>query len=205
MTLAAVRRARCPRCERPVVDCLCPWIVPIANDVPVLVLQHPREARQAKGSTRLLALSLARCRVEVGERFDAAVLGGVPSWLLYPAYPALPRSLADAPPPAAPAADHQLVVLDATWRKSRRMLFEHPWLATLPRCSLTELPASRYAAIRRAEAADQRSTLEATCLALQQLEDAAPRYAPLLQAFEGFVAQQQRWRATPGVPCSVRG
>lgn len=180
-------RVHCDRCLRPQVDCLCRWITGVDNQLPVLVLQHPLEARQAKGSARLLCLSLARCRLVVGDRFDEAVLDGMPSLLLYPGAPA-------ADPPDRQPAPGQLVVLDATWRKSRRMLFEHPWLAALPRLSLTQPPPSRYAALRRAEGAQQRSTLEATCLALQQIEGEAPRYAPLLQAFDGFVAQQQRWR-----------
>lgn len=183
-------RARCGRCERPQVDCLCHWIRPVDNPVPVLVLQHTLEVHQAKGSARLLQLSLSRCRVVVGPPWDEGVLAnpaGRPSLLLYPATPG--EAVA-----AAPAGlDHQLVVLDATWRKSRRMLFEQPWLRALPRLALHAPPPSRYT-IRRAERPDQRSTLEATCLALAQLEDDDARYAALLQAFDGFVAQQRRWQ-----------
>ncbi|MEG2033805.1 MAG: DTW domain-containing protein, partial [Janthinobacterium sp.] len=39
-------------------------------------------------------------------------------------------------------------------------------------------------------APDQLSTLEATCYALMQLEQGAERFAPLITAFDGFVAQQ---------------
>jgi DTW domain-containing protein YfiP len=187
-------RLRCSRCERPQVDCLCRWIRPVDNPVPVLVLQHRLEVHQAKGSARLLQLSLAHCRVVVGPPWDAGVLAnpaGRPSLLLYPATP--------GERVAAPPADtgHQLVVLDATWRKSRRMLFEHPWLRALPRLALQAPPPSRYTTLRRAERPGQRSTLEATCLALAQLEGDAARYAALLQAFDGFVEQQRQWRPAP--------
>jgi DTW domain-containing protein YfiP len=44
--------------------------------------------------------------------------------------------------------------------------------------------------IRKARGAHQLSTLEATCYALMQLEKDSAKYAPLLDAFNGFVAQQ---------------
>jgi DTW domain-containing protein YfiP len=51
-----------------------------------------------------------------------------------------------------------------------------------------EAPASLYR-IRKAHRPEQLSTLEATCYALMQLEGNAQKYAPLLQAFAGFVEQ----------------
>ena len=84
----------------------------------------------------------------------------------------------------------RLVVLDATWRKSRKMLHLNPLLRRLPRLSLEDVPASAYL-IRKAHKPGQLSTLEAACAALAQLEGDAGRYLPLLQAFDGFVAQQQ--------------
>src|SRR6185503_20191885 len=69
-----LRRPRCDRCALPLRTCVCALVVPARNDVDVLVLQHPDEAREAKGSARLLRLSLARCRVVVGEVFEAAAL-----------------------------------------------------------------------------------------------------------------------------------
>jgi DTW domain-containing protein YfiP len=84
----------------------------------------------------------------------------------------------------------RLVVLDATWRKSRKMLHQNPALQRLPRLALDEVPQSRYA-IRKAHAPGQLSTLEATCAALAQLEGDTTRWQPLLAAFDGFVAQQR--------------
>jgi DTW domain-containing protein YfiP len=51
------------------------------------------------------------------------------------------------------------------------------------------MPASHYR-IRRAHAPDQLSTLEATAYALMRLDGGAARFAPLIEAFDGFVAQQ---------------
>lgn len=135
----------------------------------------------------MLQLSLQHCRVWVGEVFDpqelAAVAADPSTWLLYPE---------DRPgfvAAAAPAPCRRLVVLDATWRKSRKMLLLNPLLLQLPRLALSDPPASRYA-IRKAHQSHQLSTLEASVLALQQLEGPSPAYADLLAGFDGFVAQQ---------------
>ena len=192
------KRARCPSCLRAESSCICRWIAPVAHAVDVLILQHPLEVHNAKGSARLLHLSLPNSRMLTGEQFApdtlAALLADKHTVLLYPDTPG-DRSLGIAPPPALdPAtlldpARLQLVVLDATWRKSRKMLYLNPRLQELPRLPLRDTPASHYL-IRKAHAPDQLSTLEATCYALMQLEQDAPRFVPLITAFDGFVAQQ---------------
>lgn len=191
-------RPTCARCLRPQSACLCAWITPTPNEVEVLILQHPLEVHQAKGSARLLQLSLRHSRLVIGECFDARDLTAptglagprVTDLLLYPA----PAGEA-VPPPAQigpeDAGRFRLWVLDGTWRKSRKMLHLNPFLSALPRLALAEPPPSRYR-IRKAHRPDQLSTLEATCLALAQLEAAPQRYAPLLDAFDGFVGSQSR-------------
>lgn len=192
------RRARCATCLRAASACICHWVRPVHARCAVLVLQHPMEAANAKNSARLLHLCLPGSRLVTGETFDRLdrLLAG--PWrpvLLYPDTPG-ERSLGIAPPPPfdAPAGgaggDLLLVVLDATWRKSRKMLYLNPALQALPRLALRDVPASRYL-IRKAHAAGQLSTLEAVAYALGQLENDAERFAPLVAAFDGFVGQQQ--------------
>jgi len=191
-------RPVCPTCLRPARACICRWTTPTANTVEVLLLQHPLETDNAKNSLRLLQLSLARRKVEVGERFSPAQLEA----LLYGPSPgaAQPLLLYPGTPGAAPAPGLQdttrplrLVALDATWRKSRKMLALNPALQALPRLALPAPPPSRYL-IRKAHRPGQLSTLEAVCHALAQLEGDSARYLPLLQAFDGFVAQQMARR-----------
>jgi len=183
------RRARCVRCGLAARTCICALVTRVDNEIDVLVLQHPREAREAKGSVRLLGLALARCRVVVGETFDhaelLALLGGDVSGnaLLYP------HDGLDTAAQSNFVQVRRLVVLDGTWRKSLRMLHANPLLQSLPRYALDPAEPARYAALRKAASAFQLSTLEATCAALAQLEEAPARYQPLLAAFEGFVAQ----------------
>lgn len=188
--MSTFRRAACVRCHRPQSTCLCALARPTAHRTELLVLQHPQEQRQAKNSVALLRLSLAHCEVLVGERFEPEVLRallqrpGRDTWLLYPDVPMAPAPSTVGTMTAAPV---RLVVLDATWRKSVRMLLEHPALAALPRLSLDAPAPTRYRAIRAARRADQVSTLEAAVQALSMLEGPAFDAAPLLDAFGHFV------------------
>ena len=161
----------------------------------VLILQHPLEVHHAKNTARLLHLSLLGSRVRVGEQFadsdlQGALAGPAVNVLLYPQgeQPVAPLP-AWAPGLHAPDTPVRLVVLDATWRKSRKMLYLNPLLQCLPRLSLDATHLSRYL-IRKAHKPGQLSTLEATCAALAQLERDAPSFQPLLDAFDGFVAHQ---------------
>lgn len=193
---AGAAARQCPRCLRAACVCAClaqpglPWQGP----VPLLILQHPREQREAKGTARLLHLAVAGSRLLIGERWaQAPAADATPrqDLLLYPDTPgdaALP-----APPPLpeqalADPARLRLVVIDGTWRKSRRMLYDSPWLQGLPRLALAAPPPSRYR-IRRARGAGQLSTFEAALLALGQLAPAHDPGPALWPVFEAFVAR----------------
>ena len=199
-TIPLPPRARCERCELPARTCVCALVARVDNEVELLVLQHPDEVREAKGSARLLRLSLARCRVVVGEVFDPAELlalldGDVSgSALLYPADTGMGTGSAEGA-----ARPRRLVALDGTWRKSVRMLHANPLLQTLPRWTLAPSGPTRYAALRKARMPAQLSTLEAACMALAGVEHAPARYQPLLIAFERFVADRaSRASSAPG-------
>lgn len=216
-------RQVCTACQRPLRNCICDLVQAVAHATEVLILQHPLEVREAKGTARLLHLCLQRSRLEVGECFDSQALQ---SWLtqdwhgdpttpprtvlLYPASPhdpALPLLPAPPLPPAWLDSPQplRLVVIDGTWRKSRKMLYLNPLLQQLPRLGLRDLPASRYA-IRRAHRAGQLSTLEATCCALAQLEPANQVLERLLQAMDALVLRQSQWqRQTAGQPLDGTG
>jgi DTW domain-containing protein YfiP len=193
------------------VTCLCALARPTAHRTEVLVLQHPQEQRHAKNSVTMLRLSLAHCEVVVGARFAPVALEallqrpGRDTRLLYPDVPAAPARSA---PETTAGVPLRLVVIDATWRKSLRMLLEHPTLAALPRLSLVAPAPTRYRAIRAARRADQISTLEATVQALAMLEGPSFDAAPLLDAFGLFVAglaARQRPQASLGQARSAAG
>ena len=189
-------RPTCPHCLRPQATCLCHLAVPTASACELLILQHPLEVHHAKNSARLLHLSVPGSRIVVGEAFDEVALqallpGPRTTVLLYPptAYEGHAAPALLEPSQLQHPETLRLVVLDATWRKSRKMLHLSPGLQRLPRLALDEVPTGRYA-IRKAHAPGQLSTLEATCAALAQLERNAERWQPLLAAFDAFVAGQ---------------
>jgi len=111
---ATVKRTRCPVCLRATASCICRWISAIPHTVEVLILQHPLEVHNAKGSARLLHLSLPNSRMLTGEQFALAILAGLladkHNVLLYPDTPG-DRSLGIAPPPALDAAVREYLLL----------------------------------------------------------------------------------------------
>lgn len=198
----------CPVCLRPQSACICALAQPVLAATQVLILQHPLELQEAKGTARLLHLCLAGSRLEVGEAFDPQQLqqwlydawpgaeAAQQTLLLYPQTPDQPAALSALTECDAPVSVRRLVLLDGTWRKSRKMLYANPLLAQLPRLALTDTGPAGYR-IRKAPRAGQLSTLEAGALALQALEgwaqDAPPLQA-LQQSFAGLIAQHERLR-----------
>ncbi|MFG6412554.1 tRNA-uridine aminocarboxypropyltransferase [Roseateles sp. DC23W] len=180
-----MKRAVCPRCERPAPTCLCAMlpVAPVAHRTELLILQHPAEAGHAKNTTALLTLGLQRARRLRGEVFDA-VLAGPGTALVYPGEGGAPL----------PAAVERFILLDGSWRQSRRLLAGNPWLGALPRLALPDLPGCY--AIRRAHRPGQLSTLEAGLHALSLLEGHPERFEPLWAAFEAFVQAGLYRRAT---------
>jgi DTW domain-containing protein YfiP len=192
------RRPECPQCLRAASTCICALARPVATGVAVLLIQHPLEVRTAKGTGRLLHLSLPGSALLVGETFEPGELDAVlhadgrQPLLLYP-------GAAAAGAVGMPPARLRLVVIDATWRKSRKILHCNPVLAALPRLALDGV-AGAYR-IRKAHAPHQLSTLEAAAHALARLDPAAPS-ARLLDAFTAFVATQAA--LTEGFATSAR-
>lgn len=211
ITTPTIKRVICQTCARPVRNCICALVAPIANSVEVLILQHPDESINAKNTAGLLHLSLINSQLHIGESFAATELH---SWLyadqkqpllLYPDIPEYKSLGIDPPEPALTPGQFtpdqlRLVVIDATWRKSRKMVYLNRILQSLPRMTLAETPASIYK-IRKAHSENQLSTLEASCYALQQLEQPKCDYAPLLVAMSQFVTQQRAFvPTTPFTP-----
>lgn len=182
-------RAQCPRCLRPLANCLCPLITQLPSRTRVLILQHPLEARHALNTARLAALGLANSELRCAEHFDdlESVLND-PQWhscLLFPGQ--LSQAVGEF---AAAHADRpvQLVVPDGTWRKVRKLLYLNPQLRALPQVTLASLTPSRYR-LRKAPMAGALSTLEAVVQALNELEGAGC-FNPLLRPFEAMIEGQ---------------
>jgi len=198
------KRQACNICLRPLKTCLCVYVQQVSNQVSLVILQHPLEVHESKNSARILHLCLKNSQIEIGEQLSNALLQKIEedsayNLLLYPKTPE-EKSLGILPPPEI-NPDYlarglkgelprlRLWVLDATWRKSRKMLYLNPALQAMPRLSLEKCPPSQYK-IRKAHSENQLSTLEATCYALQQLEHHTVDYSPVFNAFAAFVTAQ---------------
>ena len=80
------------------------------------------------------------------------------------------------------------MVIDASWKKSKKILFLNPALQSLPRIGLTDLATSQYQ-IRSTSQTDGVSTIEAIYYALSELEDQPVN--DLLLPFLTMVSRQQ--------------
>jgi len=206
------KRSICGVCNRPLNTCLCTLVTQISNRASLVILQHPQEAKEAKNTGQLLHLCLENSQLFVGETFSEDFFTPfespyVQDLLLYPETPDEKSLGLDSPPRLeldtcrSSGKQLRLWVLDATWRKSRKMLYLNRPLQRLPRLSLHNCPPSIYT-IRKAHSENQLSTLEASCYALRELEQNAVDYSPVLAAFAQFVAQRQSFQPNRPTPTS---
>jgi DTW domain-containing protein len=199
----SLKRQTCPDCLRAKITCICHLVSTVNTGIEVLILQHPLEVSETKGTARLLHLSLPNSKLLTGELFEnAAWVSSKNTILLYPVTPE-DRSLGVKAPPELPAnwlnqLHHiRLIIIDGTWRKSRKILCKNPYLQTLPRLVLDDLPAGQYT-IRKARKPHQLSTMEAASAALAQMEGNPAKYEPLNDAFLAFntmLTEQMKRRA----------
>ncbi|WP_019027475.1 tRNA-uridine aminocarboxypropyltransferase [Colwellia piezophila] len=216
-------RTLCQGCQRPEIACICAFTTEIANDIHVVVLQHPSEVSQSKGTVALLAKSLLSCQVIVAENVDEQqafldIIAQQQAVLLYPGERAqiltsnlcvqVANSKQPQPDNAKPLC---LVILDGTWKKAYRMFMLSNTLQQLPQVCLPDYlaDAGQYL-IRKVAREKALSSLEACCYALAILENndltkdgAEPRkvspenlgkYQPLLEKFKDFNQFQLSFR-----------
>lgn len=187
-------RPRCTQCQRPQTVCLCHTITAIANRWPVIILQHPDEAKHAIGTAVIAQLSLSQCQT-INYEFSPNSQSGVESPssidLILQQQPILVFPEEDGDDMASLAADEvrPLLFLDGTWRKSRRMLYERPELTALSKLTIHSQQLSRYR-IRKTPNDNALSTVEAIAYSLALLERDTEKYKPLLASMDWMIDQQ---------------
>ena len=184
-------RAYCLTCERPEKSCICHLVTVVDNDIHVVILQHPLEVKQSKGSVTLLHQSLKNSQVIVGENFTDNIEVQLllkkydqQCAVLYPSDNAILVS-EDNNGIASPKC---LFILDGTWKKSYKMFMSNVWLQQLPHFTLANDIVGQYQ-IRKTTKKNALSSLEACCYALIALEHQhtrANRYQSLLASFVAF-------------------
>jgi DTW domain-containing protein len=187
---------RCQRCLLLLDYCLCREIGEARTSRPqILIVRHHWEAWKSTGTARLAALALSNARIldmaaENPEPVRAELGRLEGAWLLYPGRETEAR-LAEPP--------QTLVVLDGTWRQTRKMLRRLPELSRLPRLALESAPVRPR--LRTPPGVAARSTLESIADALGLLD--SPALAEhLLGLHHRFVEQTRRARGAPLAPVS---
>ncbi len=184
-------REVCYRCRRAQRVCLCGAIEPIAPAAKVVFLQHPREARNVVGTTRIAHLALAGSRLFQGVDFtdDAHVMRALAdeaahSAVVYPGPGARP-----AEELAAREGPLTLWIIDGTWSQARKIWKQNPWLQRLPAYRLAPEAPGNYR-IRKEPAAHCLATIEATAQILDVVAGERGRHAGLIRAFDTMVERQ---------------
>lgn len=162
--------------------------------VSVVILQDAQERKCAKSTVPLLQLALPQLEVVAADddltvaELKARVQQAPEQWgLVYPT--------ADSQPVEGLAANKDVtrptawLLPDGTWKKTRRLLHEHPWLTKITAYSFSQAPVSNYR-IRKVPSPSACSTLESVAWVLQQVHHVDP--SPLHELQRHFVA---RWQA----------
>lgn len=168
----------CSRCYLKSPQCICDWLPSVATNTQILVIRHITERHIMSNTGRLAALLLPNCRiVDIGPNlpFDDTEIPIDGTWLLYPG-----PNLAPAGP--APSC---LVVLDASFRRAKRMYKRIEALHRLPELALPP-PLLVPHRLRQPPRSDGMSTIEAIAAGLSVVEDPAHGRV-LLNSYAEFV------------------
>ena len=181
----------CSQCGKAHKACICAEIVPLTSAVELIILQHPTEEHRPMGTARILNLSLANCRLWVGEDFrEHAPLNqllaepDVVHQVLYPCEHSTCIS-------AGAHSNNQkvrVILLDGTWKKAFKMWQINTQLHSLPCLHLPETLKGNYR-IRKAPNDNALSTVEAGFHLLQCWQPKQD-FSPLLNAFEAMIDYQ---------------
>jgi DTW domain-containing protein len=183
------KRQVCAQCARPLTTCYCWLIRTKSNAWPICIIQHVREATHAKGTARIAQLSLNNIvTIQQGDREPFTPPENDQDYWQRPAliYPNTEnKDVAEL----VGAEARPLIFIDGTWRKSKAMLLNSPYLRSLPRYSFSLERPSHYR-IRKASSADYFSTLESIVAVLETLEGREKNYAQMLEVMDWMVDKQ---------------
>jgi len=183
-------REVCYQCRRAKVACLCDRIEKQDNTIKVIILQHPDEASNPKGSAIIAKLGLKQYQCWVGEDFtdhrelNKLIKSAADEMLvLYPA-----EQAEDLRPGQNEQVEYCLII-DATWRKAMRIWQRNPQLHHLRCAKLVTERDSNYR-IRKVPQRGYLSTVESIVEGLRLLEDQPQAYQPILRLFDEMIDYQ---------------
>lgn len=144
----------CLGCGVPRKLCLCHQVEVNRLESPIIILRHPDERKKTLSTVSLIKQRYPEVLVKEGEIFSPIRRKNLA--LLFPDAALQARPLHRDTRTEQPT----LVLLDATWRKAKRMLHENAWLTELPRVSIEPKAVSDYL-LRKVPGPNALSTVEA--------------------------------------------
>ncbi len=198
---ASTMSDRCYNCFRPVQYCLCKYTKPVDPGVKFVLLMHPKEARrQRTGTGHITHVTLVDSEILVGCDFSKDVRlqellhdGQYFPVLLYPGENAWTAEK-DGFRETVGGKKLLVLVIDATWFCSRKVIEASPFLLDLPRLSFSGQYRSEFT-FKREPRPEYISTIESCYYLIKELQaagladkDADPE--PLMTVFRKMVHDQ---------------
>ena len=152
----------CLGCGVPQKLCLCNQVEVSRLEQPIIILRHPDERKKTLSTVSLIKQRYPEALVKEGEIFSPVRRKNLA--LLFPDVGIKVGPLQSD----ALAEQRTLVLLDATWRKAKRMLHENAWLKELPRVSIEPKAVSDYL-LRKVPSPNALSTVEVFATIQQDL------------------------------------
>jgi DTW domain-containing protein YfiP len=193
--------APCSGCGKPAALCVCAALAPYDNRHFVLILRHPREAKEALGSAMIAHRQLPNSRLVTGMSWPnlKRALGREADpkrWgVLYlgPAK-ATPRGAAplsvldkagaiNLDQDAVLARLDGIVALDGNWSQAKTLWWRNPWLLKLHRLAIAPNFRSAYGQLRREPRRQAVATIEAIAVCVAALENDPALVAQITRPF----------------------
>ncbi|MFT5541669.1 MAG: DTW domain-containing protein YfiP [Glaciecola sp.] len=179
------KRALCTQCKYPLKTCVCEEVSLCVNKLKVIILQDKNETKNAKNTVRLLELSLSNIEViqsdntEEIRRLALKCEQHPDSYALF--FPSansrafeqgalVPEGVKPREIINQAKCVTNLIFLDGTWRKAKRLYLSHDWLNKIPSLHFEEKLIGKYR-IRKTGIENGLSTLEAVSYVLHKSEE----------------------------------
>ena len=150
----------CFGCGLPKRVCGCAAISPILTAPPVVILRHSSERKKTLSTVSLIKQRYPAVLVKDGESFDPIRSNNLA--LLFPGDDADLAGIDTQ-------SNLTIILIDATWRKARKILQINPWLRSLPKIAIKPEKISNYL-LRKVPNAEALSSVEAFAVVMRDAE-----------------------------------
>ncbi|MFT5692742.1 MAG: DTW domain-containing protein YfiP [Oceanicoccus sp.] len=177
----------CFGCGLPVRVCGCATVDAILAVPPVIILRHPKERKRTLSTVSLIKQRYPSVLVKEGEVF--APLRQSNLALIFPGGD-LQQTCQESTQCGA-----TLILIDATWRKAKKILHVNPWLQALPRVDLRPDKVSDYR-LRKVSSSEALSSVEAFAAVMEDksLADSLGQFMDRQIAVMGESTYRQNYR-----------